>query len=287
MADDSHVATRKPSESDRMRFRLHLGRPLDFTYWSNRAIALIALIALLAAGLLAFTEETPSFLWAPAYVFGAWALGREVDPDHEWTALVAGIGAGAWVLAGQPPDAIGALFGLMVAARLVVNTTGRRPLVVDYMWAGALAIVISRTTAGWAAGFGIAVAMYVDDRMADEQRPMAVYAAALTALIATAVATASNVFPQAVPDVQSAVIIAVGAIALIAVSREPETPVSVVDSRLKNLVAQTRLHVGRSLVAVLTFLAAFLSGPGSTAVIPIAGTLVLALAANEAERIRR
>jgi hypothetical protein len=41
------------------------------------------------------------------------------------------------------------------------------------------------------------------------------------------------------------------------------------------------------MVGVLIFLGAFLSGPDASAMVPAAGVMVLALASNEFERIRR
>jgi hypothetical protein len=214
-------------------------------------------------------------------------LVREIDPDHQSTALLAALVAGVWVIGGL--DIVGALAvaGLLVGARLVSNTTGRRPLLTDLIPIGVFATVIAFTRAGWVAGFGLALAIYVDDRMASEHNSAASITAALAALGASGVATLSRVFPQDLPNVRPLLAVAIGILALIAVVREPEEPESVVDSRLKNRVSQSRLYASRSLFAVLLFAMALLIGPDALAVGPLAIALALALVSNEIERIRR
>ena len=100
-------------------------------------------------------------------------------------------------------------------------------------------------------------------------------------------ATAAQAFPKEVPDVRSVLVISVGLVALIAIAREPEPPVALVDSRRKTQLEVSRLYAGRSLVAVMVFLAAFLSGAEAELIIPAALTVLLALVSNEVERVRR
>jgi len=270
-----------------MAFRSHVVRSLDLSLPSNRLVIGLGMVGLAAATAVVLTGGPMSVWWTPVYIGLIWALGREVDPDHESTALTAAIGGGLWVLAGFDTSAMPALLGLMVAGRLVLNSTGRRPLLTDYIGMGVIAAAISFTLLGWVGGFGMAVAMYIDDRMAAEHRQMSVFSAALTALAASAVVTASRAFPQEVPDARSAVVIGIGLVALIAVVREPEAPVSVVDSQMKNLLTLDRLHATRAMIGVLIFLAAFLNAPDSAAMVPAAAVVALALIANEVERIRR
>ncbi|MFP4092086.1 MAG: hypothetical protein ACLFUB_01930 [Cyclobacteriaceae bacterium] len=72
-----------------------LARPLDFSYRSNRTVAILS-FAVLLLGLayhwyLGF--DFPEMLWwafqTNLSVFLAWAMGRELDPDHNATAFVA------------------------------------------------------------------------------------------------------------------------------------------------------------------------------------------------------
>lgn len=260
---------------------------MDMSLPSNRAIAGLCGVALIAAVAVWLTGGPIDVLWAPVHTFLAWSVMREIDPDHQVTALLSALVAGLWVIAGL--EIVGALAvgALMLASRLVSNTTGRRPLLTDLIPIGIFATAIAFTRAGWVAGFGLALAIYIDDRMATEHNSAAAVTAALAALGASGVATLSRVFPQDLPDVRPLLAVSVGLLALIAVVREPQEPVSVVDSRLKNRLSQSRLHASRALFAVLVFGTAILIGPDAMAVGPLAIALALALASNEVERTRR
>lgn len=271
-----------------MALRTHLGRHMDLSLLSNRLIiGLTAISGVAAAVLWWLSNDGPGVLWTPVHVFVTWALIRELDPDHPATAIIGALAAGFWVLAGF--EIVGALAvgGLAVAARLVSNTTGRRPLLSDLIVVGVGAAAISFTAVGWVAGFGLAIAIYVDDRMTDEQTAHAPVIAALAALGASGVATLSRVFPQQVPDIRPIFVVAIGVLSLIAVVREPEQPTTLVDSRLKTVLDRPRLHASRSLVAVLTFAMAVLSGPDAVVTSVLALSLALVLVSNEAERLRR
>lgn len=281
------LSPRKRAQSGLMAFRSHVVRSMDLSLPSNRLVVGVAGVGLIAAAAVALTGGPTSAWWAPVYIALMWTLARELDPDHPSTALIAAVGGGLWVLAGFEVSGLTAILGLMLAARLVLNSTGRRPLLLDYIGLGVLAAAISLTITGWVGGFGIALAMYVDDRMADEHRPMAMVSAAVTALAASIVVSAAQVFPQEVPDARSVVVIAIGLVALVAVAREPEPPISLVDSRMKTQLLPGRLHAATAMVGVLVFLAAFLSGPNGVTMVPAAAVVVLALASNEIERIRR
>lgn len=270
-----------------MAFRTHVGRPMDLSYRSNRFVIGLAVMTLVAAVVIWLTSDDSGVLWAPLHTFFVWALGREIDPDHDSTALIAGLIAGVWALAGLPVLGVLAVVGILLAARLVVNSTGRRPLVSDLIGLGVLATAVSFTTAGWVAGFGLAIAIYIDDRMADEQTTTGAMTAVLAALGASGVASLSRVFPQEIPSIRPLFVIAVGVLGLIAVVRDPTPPTTLVDSRLKTPIDRARLHASRSLTGVLLLGAAFLLGPDAVAVAPLAVTLALGLATTEVVRIRQ
>ncbi|MEA1902169.1 MAG: hypothetical protein U9N56_01430, partial [Actinomycetota bacterium] len=139
-----------------MSFRSHVARPMNMSLPSNRLIVGLSAVAGLAGVAIWLIEGSTTALWAPVHTFLAWALVREIDPDHQSAAIAAGIASGLWILAGL--DAVGVLMvgALMVAARLVTNSTGRRPLIPDLILIGIFATAVSFTTAGWIAGFGLA-----------------------------------------------------------------------------------------------------------------------------------
>ena len=262
-------------------------RGFDVSSLSNRLMFGLIAVTGLAAVALWMSQGEYAVLWAPVHAFLVWALTRELDPDHDSTALVAALIAGLWVLVGF--DVGGALpaIGLLLTARIVVNTTGRRPLVSDLAALGVLAAAISFTATGWVAGFGLAVAIYIDDRMAGDHTTAAALTALLAALGSSAVASLSQVFPRQMPDINQLPVVIIGVLALMAVVREPEPPTSLVDSRRKTPISQDRLHAGRGLVGVLVFVAAFLAGPDAAAMGPVVIALALVLISNEIERIRR
>lgn len=270
-----------------MPIRSHLGRPFDIRHRSNLAVVAIVAIAGGVALVLWLNGSPLEIFLAPAYVFLIWALLREVDPDHNWTALVGAVGAGAWVLLEYPLVSAFSVVGLMLAARLVTETTGLRPLPGDLAVATGAGIAIGFTIEGWVAGFGIAIALYMDNRMSDHVRGMQIAAAAITAVGTTIVATAARVFPEALPDLLPYVAVPAGLIALVLVGREPAHPVSEVDARHRSFMRGDRLYASRSLIGVLAFGMVLLVGQSAEGMVPILGALLLAIVSNEVERIRR
>lgn len=270
-----------------MRFRTHIGRPMNLTLTSNRLVIGLIVFAAIAALAVMVTSGITDVWAAPVHTFLTWAFVREVDPDHDWTALGAGFFAGLWVIAGQEVMSALALLGVMVAARLVLNSTGRRPLPTDLIFLAMLASAIAFTPEGWIAGFGLALAIYVDERLAGLAKPSAVIAASLAALGASAVATLTNAIPETLPDMRPLFALIVGVIALMAIMREPVEPLSITDSRDRRLLEVRRLHAARSLVGVVLFLAVLLMGLDSVGLLPAVSGLVLALAAGERDRMAR
>lgn len=269
-----------------MELRSHLARPLDFSHMSNRAIVVLAGLAGVAAGVLWLTGADIELLWAPVHVFLVWALVRELDPDRQATALLAGAVAGVWILLGV--DTIGALAvaGFLMAARLVLNPVGLRPLATDLVGMAVLATVISFTAAGWVAGFGIAVAIYIDARLAAETRRGPLVAAVAAAIGSSAVATAADALPDRLPDVEPLVAVAVGLMVLLIVVRDPLLLISPVDSSQSQPMETGRLHAARVLSGVLVFAASLLLGQDVVGMGPLIIALALTLASDEIERIR-
>lgn len=117
-----------------------LGRAIDPHYPTNRAIALIV-----GAVVLAWTMATADIgqgLRAGLDVFFAWALCRELDPDHDLSAFL----AAALVLAGLASSgaSTGALFWLLLVVRVVNRTTGLSANLVDAALVSYLGV-----TSGW------------------------------------------------------------------------------------------------------------------------------------------
>jgi uncharacterized membrane protein YedE/YeeE len=271
-----------------MAFRSHVTRPLDPRSASNVAISGLTLVAAAAGGVIALTADRNLLLpiLAAGATFLSWALGRELDPDHESTGLLAAIPSGALVLLGFDISILVTVAALM-SARLLVESTGRRPLPTDMAAMVVLASSVSFTALGWVFGFGLAVAIYLDDRMAEEHSNRAVVAAVGAAVGASLVATLTSAFPQALPEIRPPLTLALGLLALFAVLREPLDPVSLVDSRRKTPLRRDRVHVARTMVGLLAFFGSLIGGVAITAEVIVALTLALALGSEEWERLRR
>lgn len=270
-----------------MAFRTHVGRQFDLRLWSNRIfLGLVGLSGL--AALVQWLNGAPvEVLWAPAQVFVFWALAREVDPDRTTTAHLAGAGAGLWALIERPTPSAFAVGGLVIAARVLLNSTGRRPLTSDLIVIAAYATAISYRRAGWAAGVAIAIAIYVDGRLADGANVNFTVTAAVAALGASVVASATGAFSVAAVQVRPILVTVAGALAIITILRSPPEPMSLVDSRMKWRLDLGRLHGARSLVGIIVFVTAILYGADADRVIPLLGLQALILISAEVERLRR
>lgn len=270
-----------------MPIRSHLGRPLDIRRRSNLLlIAIVLLTGAVAVALWLTGDRAALIFFAPAQAFVIWALVREIDPDHDWTALVTAAVAGTWVLAGGQYLSILAIAALILAARLVTESTGRRPLVTDLI-AMALGALVGFTVEGWVAAFGLAIALYLDDRFAPESRRLQIGVSAVTAVGATVMATVTGAFPETLPEISPWVVVAAGLITLILVIREPLEPITQVDARHKSFVNKERLHSSRTLIGVLAFGMSLLTGESAVGLVPVLAGLLLVIVSNEAERVRR
>lgn len=260
---------------------------MDFRSPSNVVFMLLFLVAAGTAVVMWMNGEPGGVILAPIYTFLIWVLIREIDPDHNWTALVGAGLTAVWALTGGTVLSGFALAGLAFAARIVTSTTGRRPLSLDLAVVTILGIGIGFTVEGWAAGFGIAVAIYLDDRFSDETRPVAVGFSAATAIGTTVVATLTSAFPERLPDFDQVMAIAAGSAALVLLVRDPAAPITQVDARHAAFIDQARLHTSRTLVGILTFLMAVLTGAAAEGSVVVIAALVLVVFSNEIELLRR
>ncbi len=107
-----------------------LGRvPIDPSYPTNRAIAVLVLVVAIAGAILRLLSGAAlleSALWgmeAGFVLFLTWALGRELDPDHDLSAFVGtGLGLIALLLFDTPSLLV--VFWLLLLLRIVNRTVG-------------------------------------------------------------------------------------------------------------------------------------------------------------------
>ena len=189
-----------------------LGRPIDLAYPSNRlalaggaAVGLVTGAAMLANGEFALARP----FWTGVAAFLAWAITRELAPDHPWAAAAAIAACGVIAAWGQP--AVGLAVVSLLAVRVWAGTVGHHPSVIDLvaglaiaayvggrpiLWIPALAfgagIVVAarhRVEASAAVATGVAIAV-VFAMMSDATVEVDVSAAEITAIAALAAATA-------------------------------------------------------------------------------------------------
>lgn len=118
------------SPSDTLRGISSLGRPLDPSWPTNRAVlALMPAGALIAAASVTWIPGLAgtSRLWAAALgagtVLGAWAVARELAPDDQRAAFVAMV-LGFGTLLAVPGVSLVLLFATLMLTRMVNRTVG-------------------------------------------------------------------------------------------------------------------------------------------------------------------
>lgn len=267
-----------------MPFRSHLARSLDLRLRSNQALILIVVISAGTAVVLWLGGEPAAIFMAPVQAFLVWGIVREIDPDHQWSALVAAIATAGWALLGEPVLSALPALGLLVAARLITATTGRRPLVIDLVGVAVIGVAVAFTVAGWIAGFGVALALYLDDRRAPASIGIQVAASTITAIGATVVATATGAFPERPPEIVPYLVVVAGVLAVVLVAREPSLPQSRVDARYAGPLDQARLHISRATTGVLVFAMTLLVGAAAVELVPLLAALALVAVSNETVR---
>jgi hypothetical protein len=144
-----------------------LGRtPIEPSYPTNRAIAVLTTVVAIAGAILRLLKETApleSVLWgigAGLAVFLTWALGRELDPDHNLSAFV-GAGLVLIVLLLVGATSLLLILWLLLVLRLVNRTTGLPAKPLDSL--GVLGLGAWLTWQGyWMVGLVTSVAFLLD-----------------------------------------------------------------------------------------------------------------------------
>ncbi len=146
-----------------------IGRPIDLNYPTNRAVAILSSLVLVGATLLQRVSGLPwiqSALWgaqAALSVFLAWALCRELDPDHAMSAFVAfALALGGLCLWGLPSLAV--LFWIILIVRVVNRTVGLPAGILDSLAVLALGLWLS-VQGNWGYGLITALAFLLDAQL--------------------------------------------------------------------------------------------------------------------------
>jgi hypothetical protein len=167
-----------------------LGRtPIDPSYPTNRAIAVLTTVVGIAGATLRLLKGTAplgSALWGIGVglaVFLTWALGRELDPDHDLSAF-GGAGLVPIILLLVGATSLLLILWLLLVLRLVNRTTGLPAKPLDSL--GVLGLGAWLTWQGhWMVGLMTSVAFLLDGLLSPPLRRQ-LFASSL-ALLATVI----------------------------------------------------------------------------------------------------
>lgn len=248
-----------------------LGRAIDLNYPSN----VFAVVGAVAASAAAFAlslddglvEGAAAGAVAGIAAFTAWAIGRELDPDHPSTGAVALVMAGVAALLERP--ALLAVFGVLLAARLAVGSTGVRPAPIDRVVLVATAAALGLQPVAWPA----LVVLVVASAFRERSLPFAV----LMALAGTVAAAAFAEAPEWTTPVSgewawlgAALVAGIVAVALASAPKSTDDL-----GRAPLALASLRVSRGLAVVAVAGT-AALVGGVAAGALAPVSGALLAA-----------
>lgn len=177
---DKTTASKTPSTPSPAAFYekfTHLGRAVDPRYPTNVTILLLSGAALVIAAVMRLAGGA-QLLPAASYgitaalaTFLAWALGREIDPDHDSAALIAApLAFFAYLWAGAA--AIVPLYAALATLRVVARTVGMTPLAADALLL-ALGAGATAYFGGTAVALVLVAALWLDGQLPDGSKRLA------------------------------------------------------------------------------------------------------------------
>ncbi|WP_421792026.1 hypothetical protein [Hyphobacterium sp.] len=144
-----------------------LARPVEAKYPTN--LAVLILLPVIAIGLFGWTmfngggfaEAALAGVYGLFTAFLTWALGREMDPDHNATGFIA-MGLAVLIAGLGYPFALMSLAAVLFAVRLVNRTVGPAPKIIDIFALTGLGLgAVFVDGAWWIAGVAI-IALIID-----------------------------------------------------------------------------------------------------------------------------
>jgi hypothetical protein len=143
-----------------------LARPIEPKYTTNIIISVVAVIVTIVAAIIRYSlgstwlQSIVGGVVSGLAVFLAWALCRELDPDHELSAFVAVGFAILGLIWGQPQ--LLPLFWLIVFMRIINRTTGLPATVLDSLVLMAISGWLVWGQGNWVYGIMAAIAFILD-----------------------------------------------------------------------------------------------------------------------------
>ena len=243
-----------------------LGRPPDFSYGSNVLVFALAALVSVVFGVSEFLFGlSPAAPWwaAGGSAFLAWAIARELDPDHSASATVALGLMALWAAVVQPPLLYA--FGVLTGLRLTAGTVGLPMKGTDY-----IAVIAIGGAVGLSAGsLGAALVLAAGVVVIGAGQLVAVAAAAASAAVALIVTLVAGAgIDWVAPDALGIALAAVASVALLLTVpvRTSRTMTDVGDE----MIAASRVSLARWLAwggVLLTF--AIYGGDGLLAAAPL------------------
>lgn len=167
----------------------HLSRPIDLHYPSNQFVlgamslffTLSAVITYLDDSNLA--QSLTQGLRLMMVIILTWATGREIDPDHPFTADLAAVMSGMAALRGPLPD-LTALFALLLCIRIVSRSIGLVPTALDMVLMTGVVVVAAIVQHVWVIALSAAATFALDAALPRPNRPQGIVAAVFFAGLA-------------------------------------------------------------------------------------------------------
>jgi hypothetical protein len=257
-----------------------LQRVVDPRYPSNRLALAGAAVAGAVAAVARFAGADIGFgpLGAAMAVFLAWAIARELDPDHPASAAFA-MPAGFVLLLAAGEASLLVSAAVLLAARITAGTVGTdlRPL--DVLALIGLSGLLGSQSIGVVGLALIVAAVFITDH--SEVRSAGITVAVIAAFATVAIASGSGL-TWGTPDAADWATLAVSVIALVLII--PASPVASQTDRGSGTIDSNRVTTAR-LMAALAVVGAFLVA-GGIGIHAIAPTTTAALIGTAAQRLR-
>jgi hypothetical protein len=240
-----------------------VGRPVDPRYPTNLAIAILTVLVSVGAAACQWVDGATLLdgaLWgigAGLAIFLAWALARELDPDHEFSAFVAAALAIVALAALGPPQLL-PLFWMLLTVRILDRTVGLPARPLDSLAMLGLGLWLT-WQGGWIYGLVTAAALFLDGWLAPRLRRHVALAAVV--LVATVVlALVGGTSPRG--DWDSTLLMWLFALTatLFSIAMVTLEPAKALCDQTGEPVRPTRVRVAQGLALVTALLVAGLAG---------------------------